>query len=409
MSINAAKLSLLDIYNTWADNRINTLLDPYISTDPEMPKDNENVGQHVIFRDDCKRYVYDLSKQSQYELASFAQHIATIVAGPFTLFGEMFRLYSKSIDTFTFCVNTLSIPKHMVFSLFKASICALRTIDAVIYSAPIAVGFLTWHAGEKIVCCMTKSPTTVLSNKNEIRDIVYESIGSTLLAAGAVFVPVAAIQMFAIPIIFGSIYGTLNNQFTVRICPEYYTMGHHYDGTDLKDHAIKSNNVLIKPIVTGCYASVGATKLAGLILSAAGTIPYSKVAISVPWLRKMVAITCAISLVVAHIFSTIKKRSIEKSLENYAKIVGFTWTEEDKNLTWEKLNEQKRGLIEKQSLGKEYYETKNFIEAEILSPNLPVKYIAGWQANSTRNSIGYLFAGVGSLAIAVSMVYLRIR
>lgn len=72
-------------------------------------------------------------------------------------------------------------------------------------AVPIGVGYLTWHAGERLVRLVTKSPYTVLSNDRQFRHIVYGSIGLTLLAAGAVFIPISPIQMVALPIIMGSI------------------------------------------------------------------------------------------------------------------------------------------------------------------------------------------------------------
>ena len=41
-------------------------------------------------------------------------------------------------------------------------------------------------------------------------------------------------------------------------------------------------------------------------------------------------------------------------------------------------------------------------------PDVPLKYVTGWKANNTRNSTGYIFAGAGTLVIAISTIFIRI-
>lgn len=417
----ATSRSLLERLTLWGDNQREALLVPYTSPDAEiLTRIDQEVGQGVIFRDDFKNHIHNLSTQTQYELTSLAQSITTLVVSPFSLFGEIYRLCNRSIDASTCVKNIFTIPKHIIFSIFKTAFYIARTVDGAASTASIGIGFLTWHTGERLVRLITGSPFTVLSNNREVRNIVYHSLGLTLLAAGALFIPVAPIQMIALPIILGSIYGTLNNQFTVRECPEYYTMGHYYDGTDLKGHAIKSNNLLIKPIVTGCYATTMVTKLAGIILSAVGTTPYTAAILPVPLAGTMIAGTCVVALVAAHIFSTMKKNSIQKNLNEYATLLGIPWNEENRNAKWSDLAELRANRIEQKrrelalntqelhSFNQKLNKLTNAIESNILDPNMPVKYIVGWQANNTRNSVGYLFAGGGTLAITVASIFLRV-
>ncbi len=413
--------SLLEQLTLWGDSQREELLVPYVSVDAEVPTQlDEEVGQDVIFRDDFKRLIHTLSTQTQYELASLAQLITTLVASPFAIFGEIYRLCNGSINASICLKNICIVPKCILFSIFMIAFYIARAMNRIASAASIGVGFLTWHAGEKVVSLITGSSYTVLSNNPHIRNIVYHSLGLTLLAAGAVFIPLAPIQMIGLPIILGSIYGTLNNQFTVRECPEYYTMGHYYDGTDLKGHAIKSNNLLIKPIVTGCYATTMVTKLAGVILSAIGTIPYTAAILPVSLAAALIAGICIVALVTAHIFSTIKKNSVQKNLNAYAALIGIEWNEANLNRRWADLAElrtqrieQKRSELaanaqELESFNRRLNELTEAVESNILDPDMPVKYIVGWQANNTRNGVGYLFAGGGTLAIAVSTIFLRI-
>ncbi|KAF3361936.1 hypothetical protein PHSC3_001494 [Chlamydiales bacterium STE3] len=413
--------SLVEQFTLWGDKQREAILVPYASVDVEMPtRMGQEVGQGVIFRNDFKRHIHTLSTQTKYELASLAQSIATLIASPFFIFGEIYKLCNGAINASTCLKNICVVPKHIIFSIFKTAFYIARAVNGIASAASIGVGFLTWHTGEKLVRLITGSPHTVLSNNPQIRNIVYHSLGLTLLAAGSLFIPITHIQMIALPIILGSLYGTLNNQFTVRECPEYYTMGHHYDGTDLKGHAIKSNNLLIKPIVTGCYATTMVTKLAGIILSAVGTIPYTAAILPVPLAGALIAGTCAVALVTAHIFSTVKKNSIQKNLNEYAALIGIEWHEANRNKSWADLAElrterikQKRHELasnaqELEAFNRRLDKLTEAIESNILNDNMPVKYIVGWQANNTRNSVGYLFAGGGALAIAVTAIFLRI-
>lgn len=413
--------SLLELFTLWGDSQREAMLVPYASVDTEMPTYmDQEVGQEAIFRNDFKSHVHTLSTQTQYKLASLAQSIATLAASPFSIFGEIYKLCSGSINVLTCLKNICMVPKHFTFSILKTVFYTAGAVNGIVSAASIGTGFLTWHSGEKMVRLIGGLTHTVLSNSSRIRDIVYHSLGLTLLAAGAVFIPVAPIQMVALPIIFGSIYGTLNNQFTVRERPEYYTMGHYYDGTDLRGHAIKSNNLLIKPIVTGCYATTMVTKLAGVGLSAVGTIPYTATVLSVPLASAMIAGTCVVALAVAHIFSTVKKNSIQKNLNNYAALIGIEWNESNRNKRWADLAELRTERIEQKryELGSNTQELALFnrklselteaIESNILNDEMPVKYIVGWQANNTRNRVGYLFAGGGTVAIAVTTIFLRI-
>lgn len=162
------------------------------------------------------------------------------------------------------------------------------------------------------------------------------------------------------------------------------------------------------------------TKLAGAILAAVGTIPYTVVVLPVPYAGAMIAGVCLISLVAAHVFSNMKKNSIYKNLNAYAALIGIESNEVNRNRKWNDLAEmrlehiaQKRQELalnaqELESFNQRLQELTEDIESNILDPDMSVKYITGWQANNTRNGVGYLFAGGGTLAIAVSTIFLRI-
>lgn len=408
---------LLQQFTLWADRKREAILaEPLFTSE----KSDRELNQGAIFHEDFNHHVHTFSAQFKYEAASLAKCIATIAITPFAVFGEFYRLCNRSINASTCLKNICIVPKHIISSIFKSALYVVRVVNKTVTAASICVGFLAWHGGERLVRLINGASDTVLSNHQGIRDVVYNSIGVTLLAAATVFIPFATIQMIALPVILGSVYGTINNQFTVRECPEYYTMGHYYDGTDLKGHAVKTNNLIIKPIVTGCYATTMVTKIAGVILAATGTLPFTSAVLPMAYAATMIAGVSLISLVAAHVFSSMKKKSIQKNLDAYASLIGIQWTDSNRNISWRDLAEVRDQGIEKrrQELGSDAQELEKFnqrlqelttgIESNILNPDLPVKYIVGWQANNTRNTIGYIFAGGGTLAIAISTIFLRI-
>lgn len=380
---------------------------------------DEELNQGAIFREDFKHYVHTFSAHSKYEAVSIVQCVAAIAISPFAVIVELYRLCSGSINVSTCLKNICVVPKHIILSIFKAAFFIVRAVNKTVTAASIGVGFLAWHSGEWMVRLIKGPSHTVLSNHQQTRDIVYSSIGLTLLAAATVFIPLVPIQLMALPILIGSIYGTINNQFTVRECPEYYTMGHYYDGTDLKGHAVKTNNLMIKPIVTGCYATTMVTKIAGAVLAAVGALPYTAAVLPVPYAAAMIAGVTVISLVAAHLFSSMTKKSMQKSLDAYAALIGIQWTDSNRNKRWSDLAEMRHKHIEQKRQGfanaqelerfnKRLEELTEEIESNILDSDIPIKYVVGWQANNTRNGTGYLFAGGGTVAIAVSAIFLRI-
>lgn len=417
--------TFLEKFQSWGvEYRSNIDLEPYFFQ-PDKP-----VSQAILFKEDLKSHIYTPYNHIKYEVLSLAQYITTIVLAPFALFIDLCRLCTpQPINATTVLKNIYIIPKHIFLSAFQIVLCIARVANKTVSALSIGVGFLAWHGGEWLVrnvktCCThgtnSEIQASILSDYPQVRDIVYRSIGMTLIAAGVVFIPILPIQLIALPIIMGSIYGTINNQFTIRECPEYYTMGHHYDGTHLRDHAVKTNNLIIKPIVTGCYATTMVTKIAGVVLAVVGALPYTPMALPITVASGVVGAVVLISLVTGHIFATMKKNKIQAHIEEYAKLIGVNLTDEDKENSWHnfKITHEKDINAKRMQLQKDANELKTFneriqsldeyITSNILREELPIKYITGWAANNTRNLTGYIFAGGGTLVLAVATVFLRI-
>lgn len=376
-------------------------------------KNCDDIEQSIVFDVDLQRQFRALSANTKYELFYLAQRVAIIVVSPFALFIDIFRFCSDEEVTFsTILKNIYIVPLRIIVSIYSIGLSLVRILNKSVSTLSISVGHLAWHGGEKVVQHINGSADTVLSNYSRIRWIVYESLGLTILAAGAVFIPILPIQLLALPIILGSIYGTINNQFTVRNCPEYYTMGHIYDGTSLNRHAIKTNNLLIKPIVTGCYATTVVTKTAGVVLASVGTIPFTAAVLTVQFAAAMIGVITLVSLVAAHIFSQWSKDYMEQSILEFGELIGIQWTEQNENMTCKELLDKGKKILSNKNLNPDSKEKLqaliNYIESVVSNENLPIKYMAAWHANNMRNTVGYFFAGGGTLVLSISTIFLRI-
>ena len=381
--------------------------------------------QSEVYQYDLGRHVKSLCRESLSEILNTAQSISILVLSPFALCIDLFRsCTNRSIKASDVVKN---VPTEILNSIFKVVIIASRVLNKSVNALSIGIGYTLWHSGEalcrKVKSLQSRQTTaemqmTVLSNEQAYRDLVYKALGITLLAGAVVAIPIVPIQLAALPIIMGSVYGTINNQFTVRECPEYYTMGHFYDGAKLDNHAIKTNNVIIKPIVTGCYATTFVTKIAGVILAFIGTLPFAAAMLPVKVAAGMIGLVLSVSLVTSHIFSRAAKQKINDHLAQIAKLIDID-IKQYENKTWgiashaiitcankkrESLSEEEKKLFDAKLLTLSNYLTS---KAKIY-PDVPLKYLAGWEANSVRNLCGYLFAGGGTIALSVTAIFLRI-
>lgn len=417
--------SLMYQFISWSSNKrkeIITLSEPEVSYSVV----EENTSQNTVFLEDTKCYKCAVSKRALDELAKIGEFVAIIVLIPFFIIGEIYRLFKGSIQLSRFIGNILTMPIHIIVSAFWIVIDAAIVINGLVRSIATGTGFLAWHGVEKLVSLIRGTPNTVLSSNPAFRDIVYHALGITLLAAALVFVPCPAVQLLALPIIMGSIYGTINDYFAVRDCPEYYTMGHYYDGDSLRGHAVKTNSLWVKPLVAGCYATVFVTKYAGIILALAGVLPFAVATFPVWMAAAMVAGSCVLGLLAAHLVSTRAKNSLETQFKEYAKLIEMDW-DTAREKTWVdlkkeqvQLKEQKSASMDTEAYEKfqrrlleltalidrdaEYYENEHYAR----HGHLPIKHIIGWRANEARNGTGYAFAGIGTLLITIAIILLRI-
>jgi hypothetical protein len=268
-------------------------------------------------------------------LLTVANLVSQAVCAPFIFIGEIARQQAQNIPPMKTARNIFWQP---IIFLSKVVSTIMRVALIPISLIPDALGLILWHSGESIVNLANKSSISVLNNSSAIRsELVYTPLGMTALAAVAVFIPIPAIQLIALPIVFGSIYGIINNQFTIRECPEYYTIDHSYRGQALDMHAIKTNNHIIKPIITGCYATTLVTSIAGVVLSMVGVLPYATLTLPVSIAATAIGAACLIGLVTGHIFANMAKSYTRKTLDEYGKHIGLEWSKANREATFNKL------------------------------------------------------------------------
>lgn len=411
--------SFLTMFNQWSDGQRHSILE-HEYNNVFIPSTLDDLdgeqSQCEVLAQDVKRQLYSIPIHTMFHCMTLVQRVSYLFAAAVAPLVETFQAISGKSSASTLLKRIITLPIAVGGNLLKIpfNVIAMGLDFGRIISE--SVGMLAWHSGESLTKWIHGSSTTVLSDHPFWRDIVYKSIGETLLSAGALFIPIPAIQLLALPIICGSIYGTINNQFTIRECPEYYTMGHSYDGTNLRMHAIKTNNLLIKPVVTGCYATTMVTKFIGIALALVGTLPYAAATLPISYAAFMMAGACAVSLIAAHFFASSEKSSIEEILDEFSELVGIEWTDENREQCWPELlgsNNEKIQQRRKELRSNELEEFNRKLDRlhgqiETLFPDVPIKYLASWHANSRRNSIGYLTAGIGSIAFSVGTIFLRV-
>jgi len=378
--------------------------------------------QVELFKADWKDHGRELWAETQVEALRLAKIVGTIVLAPLFLIADTYRCLVKgTISGKKLASNFVYLPAHILKSGLSSVVWSVRVANKIVTALSTGAGNLLWHAGEGIVNKVRHfrakditeaSKKSILSDNRNIRKIVYQSLGITALAAVALFIPIPPIQIIALSILGGSIYGTINNHFTTRDCPEYYTMGHHYDGTHVRDHAVKSLNPNLKAVVAGCYATTMVTRIAGYIFAAAATVPFVAATVPLAISVAMVATSVILGLGVAHVLSRrarASERRFKEDVETFAKELNYDLKGKEDNTVESLLRDllgeyYKKGEDEKERL-------KNLadrIRSKNVRYDVPLRYQAGWHANNTRNLTGYIVSGVGTLAAVVTTVCLRV-
>lgn len=84
---------------------------------------------------------------------------------------------------------------------------------------------------------------------------------------GAVFAPWEAVKIVGLTVLTGVSYGIANDMFACRDCIEYFTVGHRYDGKELRNRPLKTLNPNLNAIAWGMIATWHVCAIAGSVLA----------------------------------------------------------------------------------------------------------------------------------------------
>lgn len=201
----------------------------------------------------------------------------------------------------------------------------------------------------------------------QYKNMVYLAAGVVVLSALALTVPVQAINIIGLMTLTGVGYGIANDMFACRDCIEYFTVGHFYDGRNLRNRPILTLNPNLNAVVWGTIATWWAAAAAGAVFAFLARVPFWGLPFKItaiqlaPWL----VIGAALTILIAHSISRAAQKSMQEAVDT-------------------KDNERQR------------YQ------------GVPEQLQAGWEACNARNSTGYEALAGLSVVLCVGEVAARI-
>ncbi|MBA3721892.1 MAG: hypothetical protein H0W88_05780 [Parachlamydiaceae bacterium] len=189
------------------------------------------------------------------------------------------------------------------------------------------------------------------------KPLVYAGVIATGLAVGAVFVPIESIKIIGLTVLTGVSYGIANDMIACRDCIEYFTVGHKYDGLELRNRPLKTLNPNLNAIVWGMIATWHVCSIAGSFFALIARYPFRGLAlkISAVQLAPYLAFGATLTVILAHVNARIAQ-----------KLPFSNW-------------------------------------------RVPHELQAGWEACNARNLTGYVVLGIGGIALSVAMIAARAR
>lgn len=194
----------------------------------------------------------------------------------------------------------------------------------------------------------------------QYKPLVYAAATATSLAIGALLAPWEAVRIIGLTVLTGVGYGIANDMVACRDCIEYFTVGHLYDGRELRNRPLQTLDPTLNAIAWGAIATWHVCAIAGSILAFIARAPIGGlvVKITAAQLAPYLAIGAAVTLLVSHILSRHAQK--EMAADPHFKYLG-----------------------------------------------VPLRLQAGWEACNIRNTAGYCAIGLGGLALSITMVIAR--
>ena len=178
--------------------------------------------------------------------------------------------------------------------------------------------------------------------------IINQSLAIMLTALVASFFPWQFVRMWGRFVLLLMAYGIGNDLIACRVCPQYFTVGHFYDGERLESRLLKTMDPTLTAVVWGIVVTATLGGLGSLVLSAKFTMSGLDEAL----VMKSAFMYLLTVLAVADIVSRLVKFSVDPSQLAYG--------------------------------------------------GIPAELRGGWQSTNARNAIGYLgLIGGGLFALFI--------
>ncbi len=192
------------------------------------------------------------------------------------------------------------------------------------------------------------------------RPLVNATLNATGLAIIGAFIPWEPIKIVSMTVLTSIAYGITNDMIACRDCIEYFTVGHIYDGKNLKYRPLNTLDPNLNALIWGALATWHVACIAGVFLAVVARIPFPKLSrkISAAELAPSLSISAALTLITSHVMSRRAQRAME---ENPCK---------------------------------KYR-------------NVPIELQSGWEACNIRNGIGYLALALGGIVLSVAIIAAR--
>jgi hypothetical protein len=192
------------------------------------------------------------------------------------------------------------------------------------------------------------------------QQVVNFSLYATGIAAATLLTRCESIKIIGTTVLTAVSYGILNDMIACRDCIEYFTIGHRYDGRNLRYRPLNTLNPNLNALVWGAIATWHVSAIAGAVFAIFARMPFPKLSVKITaaQLAPCLAIGAFSTLIIAHVAS---RRAEQKMRSN----------------PFMKYNA------------------------------VPLAFQSGWEACNTRNSVGYLSLLRGGIALSVLIIAAR--
>ncbi|NGX35810.1 MAG: hypothetical protein K1000chlam1_00643 [Candidatus Anoxychlamydiales bacterium] len=221
------------------------------------------------------------------------------------------------------------------------------------------------------------------------KPLVVMSATAIGLAIAAV-APWEAIKIIGITVLTGFGYGVANDMIACRDCIEYFTVGHFYDGRNLKNRPLNTLNPTLNALAWGAIATWHVCAIAGTFFSLLARIPFFGLSIKITaiQLAPYLAIGAAIALLVSHVRSRLAQKEMVnkiRTIKSNSSMMGTALARLSPYIRYQK------------PLAKYFH----------LKYEVPLELQAGWEACNVRNMTGYASIGIGGALLSIAMIAAR--